>query len=274
MVQEYRTLIEDTTTDLQGHLHQINQKLQSLSQQPRRDSSAEEDDAERSQIQDEKKSAQQCLEICARVSEHIDQIQLNDFRDISVPADEVQRTTQSQDRRPSAQAVTAKALGRCKVPLGEAAEELRRRLEEVEKRLQAAQMESTQSEDGDPSEKKALRAELECAKQSLAICESASETTAAGRINVFEDVTVGTDGQQVIVSTFGELISAKRITSGDRSTHLMGQMSDQTLRQFSQDRHIDPVRSSNVENGKEPKSDSPPFDHYGIGRKLSERSSS
>ncbi|KAI9710011.1 MAG: hypothetical protein M1828_002340 [Chrysothrix sp. TS-e1954] len=44
------------------------------------------------------------------------------------------------------------------------------------------------------------------------------------------------DAHQVIVATLGDLITARRITAGARSTQWLGQMSDASLQQLSKDR--------------------------------------
>ena len=70
-------------------------------------------------------------------------------------------------------------------------------------------------------------------KQCLAICASASEKANEDRTNVFEDVSLAEDGHQVIVSTIGDLILARRVSAGARSTQWMGQMSDDSLQHLA-----------------------------------------
>jgi hypothetical protein len=43
------------------------------------------------------------------------------------------------------------------------------------------------------------------------------------------------DGHQLIISTMGDLISARRVTVGSRSIQWLGQMSDTSLQQLSKD---------------------------------------
>ncbi|OAT05043.1 hypothetical protein BDBG_16393 [Blastomyces gilchristii SLH14081] len=69
-------------------------------------------------------------------------------------------------------------------------------------------------------------------RQCLAICAEASEQTKQMHFNEFEDVLSADDAHQVIVSTLGELISVKRITTGSRSAQWLGQMSDETPQQL------------------------------------------
>ena len=49
------------------------------------------------------------------------------------------------------------------------------------------------------------------------------------RINVFEDIEIAGDEHPPIVATLGDLISAKRVTVGARSTQWLGQMPDASL---------------------------------------------
>jgi hypothetical protein len=56
------------------------------------------------------------------------------------------------------------------------------------------------------------------------------------RTNVFEGVSAAEDAHQVVVSTCGDLVSARNVTVGARSTQWLGQVSDTTLHQFSRDR--------------------------------------
>jgi len=79
----------------------------------------------------------------------------------------------------------------------------------------------------------------------------------------FEDIEMADDGHQVIVATLGDLISAKRVTAGARSTQWLGQMSDASLQSLSKDR---------TENVVGNRPDTEPGTHFegrhGSGRKL------
>ena len=53
-------------------------------------------------------------------------------------------------------------------------------------------------------------------------------------MNVFEDISTADNSHQVLISTIGDLISARRVTAGARSRQWLGQMSDDSLQQMSQ----------------------------------------
>ncbi|KAA8646025.1 uncharacterized protein ATNIH1004_007447 [Aspergillus tanneri] len=153
VLDEYRQMIAEATSDLQDHLQGINERVESLEQKgPVQDS-----DADLSVIMEEKESTEQCLAICSQVSRFI---------------------------------------------------------EAAQKRLpRGSHTDRTLS--------------LESA------WNKASDLTGKARTNVFEDVTSSDDSHQLVVSTIGDLISARHIITGARSMQWLGQMSDDTLQQLS-----------------------------------------
>ena len=78
-------MITNTTTDLEEHLQEIDDKLQALSL--RGLTISDEGAAERRQIQEEREITQQCLNICAQVVTHIDQLQPTVFENVSTHSD-------------------------------------------------------------------------------------------------------------------------------------------------------------------------------------------
>ena len=85
------------------------------------------------------------------------------------------------------------------------------------------------------------------------------------RTNVFEDVSAAQDAHQVIAATFGDLISAKRVTAGVGATQWLA------LQQLSRDRGID--LSGRLAMGKATEQQSEMVakfeDQYGARHKLS-----
>ena len=54
-------------------------------------------------------------------------------------------------------------------------------------------------------------------------------------VNSFEDVSVEEDGRQFILSTTGDLILARKVTTATRAVQCLGQVSDETAQQISKD---------------------------------------
>jgi hypothetical protein len=261
-------MIEITTTDLKEHLQQIDNKLHTPSLQGARIS--DEEAAERQRMQEERESTQQCLDICAEVSLHIDQVQPNTLQNISTPSDTHHRPVTLPWTSLPASLVTANTLKECKERLKNTISQLERHLQDINKGLQNVSSQSLDASDEQVAEQERIQEEVESIKQCLVICDRAAEQADRAfqdRTNAFEDVSMTDDGQQVIVSTFGDLISAKRVTAGARSAQWLGQMSDDTLQQLSRDH-----RHSAVEKNEEPKPGTgPQFEgRYGSGHKLSE----
>jgi len=72
----------------------------------------------------------------------------------------------------------------------------------------------------------------------------ASEEAEKVRVNIAEDITTAEDSQQVLVSTVGDLIAARRVDAGARSLQCIGQMSDETLQQMSRAHGVSPAESA------------------------------
>jgi predicted nucleic acid-binding Zn-ribbon protein len=265
VLKEYKDLITNTTTDLEDHLKEIDDKLQALSSKG--SSLSSEDIVERERVQEEKDSTKQCLTICAQVSEHISQVQPLAVDDISA----VSRVIVGRVRGlSSARQATASALNECKEKLTSTASDLERHLHEMENRLRILPSQGPTLSGEDATERERIQEEKESIKQCLSICAEASQQVKDPRTNIFGDVSAGEDSHQVIVATLGDLISARQVTAGNRGTQWLGQMSDESLQQLSKARIIQKPGSAAKEGKIEPGSAIvTKFEgNYGAGYKL------
>jgi hypothetical protein len=231
VLNEYKEMIDNTTSDLQEHLEDINKKLEAIQSQGQ--SSSPQDTAEGKWIQEEKESTQQCLVICAKVSMHIEEFRSGVFENISTPMNGNQGPVTTLGNLVSARLATNDALKECKETLNDTSNKLELHLQTMENRLRSLRSGSRKIPDEQGTEEERIQNERDSAKQCLAICAQASEQANEDRTNIFEDVSMAEDGHQVIVSTIGDLILAKRVSAGARSTQWMGQMSDDSLQQLS-----------------------------------------
>jgi len=223
----------------------------------------------------ERANIEECLAICARVSKHIDEVQKESVLTQSSGSMQRQNVITVANSGQAGQ-ITSQRLEDCKTEIRFTSAELQTRLEEVNHRL--AKLSREASANGDHSARSDGMAdageELSSIRQCLSICQEATEQARSERINVFEDVSMADDGQQVIVSTFGDLISAKRIKVGARSTQVLGQMLDASLQQVSRDyttRYRDTLEKAPSESRN---TDANAFSsrftgQYGNGQKLS-----
>jgi hypothetical protein len=197
----------------------------------------------------------------------MDKVRPSTFENITTSSDGHEGLVYTAGGRMSPRLVTANAFKVCKENLTSTTTVLERHLQDINNRLQKLSSEPSGTSDKHQAEKERLEEEKGSIKQCLAICADASDQANEDRTNFFEDVTMANDGHQVVVSTFGDLVSAKRITVGDRSIQWLGQMSDETLQRLSRD------RSSATTDKKLRGEGVTPFeDRYGSGVKLSSKS--
>ena len=206
--------------DLEERLCQIDGKLQTLSslQLP------EDESISRDRIEEEKDSVLGCLHVCAQVSAFIYQQEENILQKPSASLDtDIGSGTLPTTTTFSSSGITVSALGECKAKMKAATLELQARLERLKDHATSSLAEN-------PTR---IRAEKESIQKCLSICSEAADEAEKARVNVFEDVSMVEDSRQMIVSTIGDLISARRITAGARSLQVMGQMSDVSLQHVS-----------------------------------------
>ena len=107
VLEEYKDIITNTTSDLEEHLQEIDNKLQPFSLQSSRTS--DEDRAERAQLREEMDSTEKCLRICSQVSERINKVQPNAIEDTSAAHDAHRMVAATLGDLISVRRVTAKA---------------------------------------------------------------------------------------------------------------------------------------------------------------------
>lgn len=218
VLNEYQGKIEDTMSDLTERLRSVDEQLHALLE--RKTDETIDSDLERCHLRSEQESIQQCMSICTNVAAHIDSVR----PDIAPPTAPTLDIATTNTASLSAKLATEQVLGRCKDNLSDLLAHLHTQLQHLAQRPHAAPQPGP--------DQQTLQDELESIKQSLQICETASQAAQPHRTNVFEDISLADDGQQIIVSTFGDLICARKITAGARSKQWFGQMSDDTLQQM------------------------------------------
>ncbi|GCB28293.1 hypothetical protein AAWM_11178 [Aspergillus awamori] len=232
VIDQYKTMIEEATSDLQEHLQNIEERLQSPEQHggpvQRSDTFHLQD------IREEKESTEQCLTICTHVAQVIAhfQQQLPQFHSKGENIS-IQFGSGNDDISGQSQNLTSAMLTDFGARVSSNSEALQARLMELTNRLR--QM----SEQGimykDPTNLNLIKEERESIIKCLNVCSEASDLAHRARTNIFEDVTSSDESHQLVVSTIGDLISAKHIITGSKSAQWLGQMSDTSLQQLSRD---------------------------------------
>ena len=232
VLNQYKGMVTNTTSDLEEHLQAIDQKLQSLSSQGAKLSS--EDSAEREHIQQEMESTRQCLRICAQVSEHMDQVRASAFDATHESLNTHPVIITKLEGYASAKRATSNAIKESKEKFANTALELEESLQKLNNRLEDISRRDLMS-GVTADEHGRVQEEKKVIEHCLRVCARASHQADEVQTNVFEDVTVAQDSHQVVVATLGDLISARRVSAGARSKQWLGQMSDTSLQQISKD---------------------------------------
>lgn len=212
-------MIHSTTQDLEDHLEEINAKLERLVPQDNR-SQVVSSTVER--IRNERDSTEICLQICAVVQARIDEMRFQ-----PVPGSSPFQEMSCQDLT-QATAMTMSTLRQCRDIISDNVAYLRRHQEENKKRLEYGAVTLSLPLD---DEIQSLRGELDSTRECLAICNGASQRATEG-VHVLEDMSTGHDGQQVFVSTLGDLFNVKGATTGDRGIQFVGTVSEASLQEF------------------------------------------
>lgn len=231
LLDQYKEMIQDTSADLEERLQEIDVKLNRLVSRTVEFSDNEE--VEQQQMEAERESIQKCLDICMEVSEHLEEAQSKHLRDISTQSNTDQRSTSSSNGMRARQ-MTSQTIQNCRTDLTSTRSQLQLQLSKINEQLQSLSQQDNLGKS--ESETQNIRDELESVRKCLDICAEAGEQLTEDRVNVFEDVSMSDDGHQIIISTFGDLISAKHITIGARSDQWLGQFSNTSLQQLSKDR--------------------------------------
>ncbi len=226
-LEEYKTMIQEATADLEDHLKSMDEKLESTFS--RVAGGSEEDAIQIRQMQEERSSTQQGLVICAQLSAYISRIH---------PLPTVDRGVRPADGHETppvmAEHITREGLEECRDTLSNTANRLEKHLQSIMGRLMA-KSKTALSSPQDVAELGRLQEEWETARLCLDICSKANENATKVTINVFENVKGEEDVLQFFASTTGKIVHAKNISLGPRGVQFGGQLSDASIQQISRD---------------------------------------
>ena len=259
----YKDLLKNATDDLEAHLQSIDEKLETIF-----DRTATESDSDATElrlIREERMSAQKCLQICAQLSDHIDQIQLTPERGDSSPG------PTNPDTLP--ERLTNEGLQECKNSLRLTAAKLERLMADRIDRM-VTKSTTVMSSDEDVADLVRLREEWETARQCMDICSKA-DTHLKQNITDIENYATG-DAVQFMVSTNGMILHGKNKGLGWKTRQVGGHLSDASVQQLSRDMSSISFKNTGNEGTdeeEENKPDSEFMDRYGRGFKLKSKTS-
>jgi hypothetical protein len=218
-IRGYKHLIKTATDDLEAHLDRIDEKLETIFSRAATDSGT----AEWRQMQEDRLSTQQCLQICAQLSEHISQIQLR-------PKQRSEGSSMESICAP--ERIAGEAMQECKMRLDQATAKLEGYMHDVINRLMI-QSKASMAPD-ELADLEWLREEWSTARQCMDICFKADHNLKES-ISVIDNQATEDETVQFLVSTNEKTIHGKNRGDGFRIRQIGGHLSDESLQQLSRD---------------------------------------
>ena len=221
-LEVYRDLIKTATCDLEAHLQNIDEKLESIFGQTVTERGS--DAMELQLIKEERTSTQKCLQICAQLSEHINQIDLTPERSGSSPG--------PMDPDPLSERLTIEGLQECKNSLTLTAAKLEGYMKDLIDRL-VTKSKTAMTSDDELADLVRLREEWETARHCRDICSKADMHLRESSSTI-DNYATG-DAIQFMVSTDGKTIHGRNRGLGWRTRQVGGHLSDASVQQLSRD---------------------------------------
>lgn len=246
VLNEYKDMIHDTKHDLERHLAQISQKLESLAQ---RDQKRNLDaDANVQRMKNEKSSTERCIEYCNGL---LGQINAASFQVVGeaepLPGQSTEALSISPQNMAYPDAFTLALFKGLSTRISEALNHL---TDHRQAELQKSSAQDPQSVNEANLDRERLQGEASSIQQRLAFFEGASDRASQAKVHVLEDISVGENGSQVCISTLGDLFNVKTAKAGDGSFQFFGSTSEAGLSEIlrAQDRHR---RAMKVDRGRD-----------------------
>ncbi|KAJ0421473.1 hypothetical protein BJY00DRAFT_109180 [Aspergillus carlsbadensis] len=220
-LENYEILIETAKVDLEAHLEAIDEKLERILVQAMPGS--DKVSLELQQIKDERLSTEKCLQICAQLSEHINQIQIS-------PASSGSPRPSDQDAL--SERLTSAGLQECKESLKHTSAKLETHMHTLIDRLLSKSASASASQE-ELTDLARLREEWKTTRQCIDICSKA-DIHFKEAITTVDNYATG-DAVQFMVSTDGQVIHGRNRGLGWRSRQVGGHLNDTSLQQLSRD---------------------------------------
>ncbi|CAM1504967.1 Fc.00g106040.m01.CDS01 [Cosmosporella sp. VM-42] len=219
VLEEYHEMIMNTAYNLEIHLQRIDEKLALFPTENPGTSDTGVD------LRDERAVTKQCLRICEDAKSYIESLI---HREPSLQSETPLTFTTDDNRNQfEAQLLTRQALDENRQSFAEIIGRLRERLE-------------SQVLDGSPrsnNERLRLQEDITISRQCLEVCKMASNEVSYQKIYRIGEVIADGDSDQVVVTTLADLFDIKKALSKGKSAQLIGSMTDETLRQISENRY-------------------------------------
>ena len=188
-----------------------------------------EDASERERLQKEMNTTKDCLAICAKVFGDLDQVRLKMIDNICAAHGLRQPNLTMRSDLASANRIFVDGCEDWKGAVARTASQLENHLFIVDSAPITSSLDGTGLAEEDSSREKRAQELDDSIKDCQKVCAKAVERVEEARTNIIEDMSAGSDSFQVVVATFGDLLTARGVKVADRTTQVLGQMSEASL---------------------------------------------
>lgn len=223
-------MISNAVSDIHEHLTEIDERTKDLQISEKHGPSKQI--ILLNEMKEEKESLQQCLEICSKVSSFITDAE-NSLRQAGSAGGEGDLGLHGTTLHAYSRTKTKGILTDFQSRIANNASELKNRLRELDDKISILAQDKSDDQGENIKYIQDARDERASLVQCLGICADASKIADAARTNELEDIVSDDNSRQIIVSTIGDLISARHIVTGSGSLQCIGQMSDETIQYLS-----------------------------------------
>jgi hypothetical protein len=229
VIDEYKDLIQNTQCDLETHLEDIRIKVETLSFNTLANTTI--DPAELQRMEDERQSTQKSLEFCQQFLTLLDQSRPSLLGNLESAAKEPSEQLSPKERPMQSSLINAEGLNAARKEILSWEIQLLQNLYKLDKNIPfpLTRLDIPMLRDGYSSKQQTLQDEAQGTEALLEFCKHAGKEVNQPGMNYYEDITAGDSSHLAVVTTFKDLISAKRIKSGSGSKLILGQMSDHTI---------------------------------------------
>jgi len=223
ILEAYGEMVKDTSYNLELRLQRIEEAIAAAAADS---NTAAELGAEASasiNLQDEREVTRQCLRICQDAQSYIESLQKEQSSELPTISP-LEGSVRSQFE---AELRTSRMLNENRESVVQTISYLQRRLASV----------VMASNDREHSQVATLLEDINVAKQCLEVCKEASSQIQQRKIHVIGEVIADDDNDQVVITTLADLFDVKKVLAKNRTTQLVGSMSDQTAQKMSEGRY-------------------------------------
>ncbi|KAJ0415837.1 hypothetical protein BJY00DRAFT_292766 [Aspergillus carlsbadensis] len=227
VIEEYRKMITDAKSDLYNHLERLEDNLNAL--KPPKAPASTINLLSQYKVIEERNCVQQCIEICSRAHTYVDGIGPH-HQSICARDMEAHGIMPSVASSAAPEETLIDEKQRLLATIRDLDSQAVTKLQALNDQIGLLNQRNQQVSDEDKDRLEKIKEDRNMLTQMLSVVAEAEETSTD---DAFKNSIPENESQHLIVSTFGDLISAKQISSRPKATRLLGEISNHSIQSLS-----------------------------------------